>query len=127
MKRLLILALLLALVAAELPPLSPEARQGQSSQIVVAQILAVKQLRIDSPNDFPKVVYEASAKVERVTKGAGLKAGDILRCTYWKAGPRPQGWAGPGGQYEALVAGSRVKLYLTADRKLLNPNGWEKL
>ena len=121
------LALLLAPVAAELPPLPQEARQKQSAQIVVAEILAVKQLRIDSPNEFPKVVFEASARVQSVSKGEGLKAGDVLRCTYWKAGQRPQGWAGPGGQYEALTPGSKVKLYLTADQQLLNPNGWDKL
>lgn len=126
MKRLLMLALLLAPVAAELPPLPQEARQNQSARIVVAQILTVKQLRIDSPKDFPKVVYEASAEVESVAKGEGLKAGDVLRCTYWKAGQRPQGWAGPGGQYNALTPGSKVRLYLTADNQILNPNGWEK-
>jgi len=127
MKRLLLLALLLAPVAAELPPLPPEARQQQSARIVVAQILSVKQLRIDAPQDFPKVIYEATAKVESVAKGSGMKPGDQIRCTYWKAGKRPQGWAGPGGQYEPLTEGTKVKLYLTGDNQLLNPNGWEKI
>ena len=127
MKRLLLLALLLAPVAAELPPIPPEARQKQSAQIVVAQIVSVKKLRVDSPQDFPRVIYEATAKVESVAKGSGFKAGDSLRCTYWKAGERPRGWAGPGGQYEPLTQGTKVKLYLTSDHQLLNPNGWEKI
>ena len=126
MKRWLILVLLLVPVAAELPPIPAEMRQQQSAHIVVAQILSVKQLRIDSPDDFPKVVYEASARVESVVKG-NLKKGETLRCTYWKAGARPKGWAGPGGQYQALVAGTKVKLYLGGDNQLLNPNGWEQI
>lgn len=121
------LALFLAPVAAELPPIPAEARQQQSARIVVAQIVSVKELRVDSPGDFSKTVFEATAKVQKVTKGSGVKAGDTLRCTYWKAGKRPQGWAGPGGQYQPLVAGSKVTLYLTSGNELLSPNGWDKL
>lgn len=127
MKRLLLLALFLAPVAAELPPLPQETRLKQSAHIVVAEIVAVKQLHMDSPQDYPQITYEASAKVVSVSQGKGLKIGDSLRCTYWKAGNRPRGWAGPGGQYQPLVPGSKVKLYLTADNQLLNPNGWDKL
>lgn len=126
MKRLLLFALLLAPVAAELPPLPAEARQQQSARILVGQVVSVKQLRVDSPGDFSKIVYQASVKVESVAKGSGVKAGDTLNCTYWKAGKRPQGWAGPGGQYQPLTAGAKVKLYLTASNELLNPNGWDK-
>lgn len=126
MKKLLILLALASPLAAELPPLSQEARQQQSQLIVVGKVASVKLLRVDDPKDFPKTVYEAVVTVESVAKGAGLKPGQSLRCTYWKAGPRPKGWAGPGGQYEPLKNDTRVRLYLGSDNQLLNPNGWEK-
>lgn len=49
--------------------------------------------------------------------------------TYWKAGERPHGWTGPGGQYVQLPENSVARLYLVKgeqDYRLLNPNGWEE-
>jgi len=126
MKKLLLLTLLVLPAWAELPPLSPEERLQQSSRVVVAKIGPVRQLRVDGGKDATKIIYTASAQVQSVVKGNGLKVGDTIDCTYWKAGERPRGWVGPGGQYQPLAPNTVVKLYLQADNQLINPNGWEK-
>lgn len=129
MRRIVFFLLLTLLVAAELPPLSPEKLKENSTHIVVVKVGKVEKIGPLPGQGLTKIGYAASVRVLDVEKGEGVKSGDELRCTYWKAGPRPRGWAGPGGQYIHLQPDSVARLYLVAGEggyRLLNPNGWEE-
>lgn len=129
MKRLSLFLWLTLLVAAELPPLPQARRLELSTHILVARVGRVTRLGPASDTGLPKIVYAADVRVLNVEKGEGVNSGDELRCTYWKAGPRPHGWAGPGGQYVHLQESSVARLYLVKGEqgyRLLNPNGWDE-
>jgi len=123
--------LLLAMQAqAELPPLSNGDRVKLSDTIVNATVGVIAKTETGTAT-YSDDTYAAEVVVTGVHKSTTAKIGDKVTVHYWQAGRRPSGWAGPGGQYNALNTGDRVKLFLTGAGKnryeLLNPNGWVKL
>lgn len=119
MKLLLMLAMLLAL-----PPLSPPEREKQAV-IIATGVVASQTEKVENVENGTNSVYTVQFAPDRVIKG---KAPSNLSFTYWRLKKRPQGWAGPVGQNEALSKGQKATVFLTGDEKgyrLLEPNGWD--
>ncbi len=124
---LLFLSLMLVARGA-LPPLSPQERNDQASDIVVATVMNVKQ-KVDEVQGGDDIIFELSIRVDDAKKGM-LRPGLTLKVLCRQTGRRPEGWAGPQGQNEIPPQKSKVRLFLREHENqffLLEPNGWENL
>jgi hypothetical protein len=123
----------LSVAAAELPPRGPEALRAESTHVVTAEVRAVHASERAQPErpGFVDTLYTLELAVLAVEKGAGPRAGGVVRVRAWRAKARPAGWAGPGGQSVIPTVGERVRAFLRAEREgeleLLIPNGLERL
>ncbi|MEW6279250.1 MAG: hypothetical protein AB1758_11540 [Candidatus Eremiobacterota bacterium] len=126
---LFLLVLLGAAAYAALPPLSPAQQLEQASDVVTGRVLDVSS-RIQKVPGGSDRVFQAHVEVAVVEKGS-TRPGDTLEVRFRQTHRRPDGWAGPQGQNEALEEDTRVKLFLLRQDGghyyMLEPNGWEAL
>lgn len=130
MKRLIfwLILLLLAPALAELPPLDESERLSKADLVVLAEVVESQSKR-ERVHLGTNQVYTLELKVKKTEKGEFR--GKALEARCWSAERRPEGWTGPGGQYQVPKLASKGRFYLRRDTRgvyhLLLPNGWDKV
>jgi hypothetical protein len=123
---LLALSLVVHHAAAERPP-----EPKESATHVVVGVLQ----QVDTANESfgggrfgcgagQRASFTGRLVVEKVERGDGVKAGDIIEARWFHVTRSPSGgWAGPGGNsYDAAKKGARVRAYL-----MKGPDGYAVL
>ncbi len=130
MKKILGLAILLSFTAtAALPPLSEQKRAECSTDILTGVVNSMTKTEVEVAEGAINDVYQVHMSIDSVEKGH-FEIGAEVKFSFWKANKRPQGWAGPSGQYGAFTESTRIRAYLInddADFRLLEPNGFDVL
>ncbi len=124
-----LLATLAAPALAELPPLSPDELDANATHVIagiVTQVFTARKVHEDRKGWEDDVVC-LEIRVVDVEKGEGIAVGQLVYARTWDAAERPDGWAGPGGQYEVPAVGALVRVHLEqgedGGRDILIPNG----
>lgn len=113
---------------AALPPQPPAQRLANAQAVALVKINSVQSRGVKT-SIGTNTQYVANAIVERVVKG-NLKVRQRVTFQYWVAKTRPNGWAGPSGQYNLPQVGERGTFFarrVGTSWDLLQPNGWEPL
>lgn len=127
LRLVLVLALSAAPALAEIPPLSPEELDASATHVVAGEVAQVYTARREKEGDWVDELVCIEIRVLDVEKGEGIAPGQVVHARTWQAEDRPDGWAGPGGQYTIPEVGTLVRVHLetAADgsREILMPNG----
>jgi hypothetical protein len=113
---------------AEVPVLRPNDLKQQSTHIVVGKITTLYR-SVEPGTDFEQTRGIAEILIDKVEKGAGPKAGEVLFVRFWN-----QRWVGKGdevpphsGGHHVPDQGKTVRAYLTRGKdgsyEVLLPNG----
>jgi len=110
----------LATANAAIAPHTPKELEKLASMIVVGKSLEVsskiREYRTSAGELYRDKVFTTTIKVEKVTKGAGIKVGDIITVENWTTHTRPKGLNGWQGLDHLPKEKQRYRLYLKAKK-----------
>ena len=103
-------------IEAAIAPHTPEELKKKAKNILVGKALKVtskiREYRTSSGELYRDKVFTTTIQVEKVSKGTGIKAGELVTVETWTPHYRPKLIAGWQGLAELPKKGEKFRLYL---------------